>query len=209
MADQSGGGPANPQPPTPNPPANPYAAAEAAVLEQLWRAVGGEGEPLGVEMALARLALGQVAVSDLDPAKRAAAIWQGVRALVTVKLAQQRLLAAGGGGVLHEAEAIMHGLGVAPGAAPAEPVVEVTAALALLLLALDDLGHPEALAKVRELRAALAQPQPDVAYILELRRWFAARPGPARQAAARFFGTPAVAALLQAALTDVGLGVGG
>jgi hypothetical protein len=123
MAEQSEGERSNSQPSTPTPPANPYAAAEAAVLEQLWRAVGGEGEPLGVEMALARLAL-------------------------------------------------------------------------------DDLGHPEALAKVRELRAALAQPQPDVAYILELRRWFAARPGPARQAAARFFGTPAVAALLQAALND-------
>ena len=85
----------------------------------------------------------------------------------------------------------------------------MTGALALLLLALDDLGHPEALAKARELRVALAQPLPDVAYILELRRWFAARPGPARQAAARFFGTPAVAALLQAALNDEGLGVGG
>jgi hypothetical protein len=194
----SGEEPETTAPPFPN----PYADAEAAVLDQLWRAAAGEGEPLGVEMALARLALGQVAVSDLDPAKRAAAIWQGVRALVTVKLAQQRLEATGGGGVLPEAERIMAGLGVAPGTVPAEGVVAVTGALALLLLALDDLGHPEAFAKARELRAALAQPQPDVAYILELRRWFAARPGPARQAAARFFGTPAVAALLQAALND-------
>ncbi len=186
-----------------------YADAEASVVEQLWRAAGGEGEPLGGELALARLALGRVAQSDLDPAKRAAAIWQGVRALVTVKLAQQRLVAAGGGGVLQEAERIMAGLGLEPGAAPAESVVEVTTALALFLLALDDLGHPEALAKARELRAALAQPLPDVAYVLELRRWFAARPGPARQAAARFFGSPAVAALLQAALNDEGFGDGG
>jgi hypothetical protein len=195
----------SPQPPTPN----PYADAEAAVVEALWRAAGGEGEPLEAELALARLVLGQVAQSDLDPAKRAAAIWQGVRALVTVKLAQQRLAAAGGSSVLTEAERIMTGLGIAPEAGVAEPLVEVTTELALLVLALDDLGHPEALANARELRAALGQPRPDLARILAVRRWFAAQRGPARQAAARFFGTPAVAALLQAALSDEGLGVGG
>jgi hypothetical protein len=66
------------------------------------------------------------------------------------------------------------------------------AAFAPFLADLDEIGNPDLLSKARELRSALQQDEPDVEHITELRRWFAGRPGRARDTAAAFFATPIV-----------------
>jgi hypothetical protein len=88
---------------------------------------------------------------------------------------------------------------------PGDPIppstgnADLHTALALFFAALDELGNPELLTKARELRAAMQQDEPDVEHITEVRRWFAARPGKAREAAAAFFNDPAVRRIIDEA----------
>jgi hypothetical protein len=89
---------------------------------------------------------------------------------------------------------------VPPLAATTTPRVdEIKAAFGALLATLDEVGNPELLDKARQLRSALAQDEPDLEFIVELRRYFAARPGKARAAAAAFFATPSIRQIIDAA----------
>jgi hypothetical protein len=79
-----------------------------------------------------------------------------------------------------------------PTPADEDRAAALRAAFAPFLADLDEIGNPELLTKARELRSALQQDELDLDHVLELRRWFASRPGRARPAAAAFFNTPIV-----------------